>query len=401
MGLNKPIDGITKADLDELISNQIPESTTREYKESLPLDKPEEKKEFVRDVCAFANTHGGDIIYGVREDKGKGIPKELCGIPLENPDRWRQCIENLIGDGTSPKIYGVQIGNPVAIGNERVVVVIRIPRSFHAPHMVVCGGDDRFYYRTSAGRPRLDVSGLRTLFGMGDTFATRTQAFQAERLSKIQAGHTPVPLVDGPKYILHLVPFDAFTPQSRYDLSWFADHPVELAKAGRWLASCDLERSRYNFDGLVVYLPHYRETEPREWYIQCFRNGIIEIVTMEHKWRDQNESEEPVIVDCEEWASRAVKKYLKVLGGMSIAPPAFVLLSLLGVKGRRLSRIDPCYPGVRLTMSGEPFKEDNLVLPEIVMEDFECDVSKQMEPAFEIVWNAAGLPRAKTTQAGP
>ena len=213
MGLNKPIGNITKADLDELISNEIPESTTLEYKESLPLDKPEERKEFVRDISAFANTHGGDIIYGLREDKERGIPKELCGISLENPDRWRQCIENLIGDGTSPKIYGVQIGNPVAIGNKRVVIVIRIPRSFHAPHMVVCGGDDRFYYRTSAGRPRLDVTGLRTLVGMGDTVAARTQAFQAERLSKIQAGETPVPLTHGVKYILHLIPFDAFTAQ--------------------------------------------------------------------------------------------------------------------------------------------------------------------------------------------
>jgi hypothetical protein len=397
MGLNRPIGDVTKADLDALIDNQIPESTTLEYKESLPLDKPEEKKEFVRDISAFANTHGGDIIYGVREDKERGIPKELCGIPLANPDRWKQCLENLLRDGTSPRIYGIQIGNPVPVGNERVAVVIRIPRSFHAPHMVVCGGDDRFYYRTSTARPRLDVTGLRMLFGMGDTVAARAQAFQAERLSKIQEGHAPVPLVGGPQYVLHLVPFDAFTAQAHYDLSWFSDHPVELARAGRWLASCGFERSRYNFDGLVVYFPHSRETEPREWYIQCFRNGIIEIVTMERNRINRGEGEEPIMIEYEGWASSAVKKYLKMLGDMGVAPPVFVLLTLLGVKGHKLSRSDPDCPGVIDSSFGDPFKEDNLVLPEIVMEDFECDVSKKMEPAFEIVWNAAGLPRRGTT----
>ncbi len=331
MGLNKPISDITKADLDELISNQLPESTIREYKESLPLDKPEDKKEFVRDISAFANTHGGDIIYGVREDKAKGIPNELCGIPLENPDRLRQRIESLIGDGTSPKIYGVQI-QPVAVGEERFAVVIRVARSFNAPHMVVCGGDDRFYYRTSAGRPRLDVTGLRTLFGMRDTVAARTQAFQAERLSKIQAGETPVPLVHGTKYVLHLIPFDAFTAQSRYDLSWFAAHPVELAKAGRWIASCNLERSRYNYDGLVAYLPRYQETEPREWYTQCFRNGIIEVVNMEHKPKGQGEGRDSVPVEYEGWVSSAVRRHLGMLRDMGIAPPVFTLLTLLGVK---------------------------------------------------------------------
>ena len=193
------------------------------------------------------------------------------------------------------------------------------------------------------------------------------------------------------------MPFDAFTTQARYDLSWFADHPVELAKAGRWLASCGLERSRYNFDGLVVYLPHSRETEPGEWYIQCFRNGIVEIVTMEFNRTNRGEGEKPIMIEYEGWASSAVKNCLKMLGDADVAPPVFVLLTLLGVKGHKLSRGDRDCPGAIDSSFGDPFKEDNLVLPEIVIDDFEGDVSKQMEPAFEIVWNAAGLSRRGTT----
>lgn len=386
MTLNRPINNITKDDLDGLIADQIPEGTTLEYKESLSLGKRAVRKEFVRDITAFANTRGGDIVYGIREDRDRGVPKELCGIPLANPDAWKQDLENLIRDGTAPRIYGMQIGDPIAVGSDRFAVVIRIPRSFNAPHMVICGGDFRFYYRGNARREILDVAGLRTLFGMADTVGARTQAFRAERLSKIHAEDTPVPLVHGPKYVVHLVPFDAFTFQTRYDLSRFAAHPEELAKAGRWQASIGLERSRYNFDGLVTYLPHHDETQPCEWYTQCFRNGIIEAVNMEHNSSSRGEEEGSVGIEYEGYVSSAASKYLKIQRDMGVAPPVFALLTLLGVKGRKLSRRDR-------DLYGEPFKEDNLVLPEVVMEDFECDVSKQMEPAFEIVWNAAGLPR--------
>ncbi len=393
MALDKPLSRIAKPDLDGLMANQIPESVTLEYKESIPLSKPEEKKEFVRDITAFANTRGGDIICGVREHRGKGVPRELCGIPLPNPDQWKQQLENLIHDGTGPRVYGTQIGDPIAVGSDRFVVVIRIPRSFNAPHMVLLG-DDRFYYRANARRQRLDVAGLRTLFGMGDTVAMRTEAFRAERLSKIQGGDIPVPLASGVTYVLHLVPFDAFTLQARYDLGRLAAHPEELAKAGRWEARSGHERSRYNFDGLVAYHPHFNEAEPREWYTQCFRNGIIETVNVPRHFGGRDEQEgKSVATEYEGCMSGATTGFLKVQQQMGVAPPVLALLTLLGVKGCKLSRRDADFPGVKRDLCGESLKEDNLVLPEVMMDDFDCDVSKLMEPVFEIVWNAAGLPR--------
>jgi hypothetical protein len=387
MDLNRPVTDIVKTNLDDLVTGQVPEGITLEYKESLSLDKPEDKKEFVRDITAFANTRGGHIIYGISEDRNKGIPKKLCGIAIANQDKLKQCMENLIRDGTNPRIYGMQIGKPIGVDNDRFAVVIKIPHSFNAPHMVICGGDDRFYYRTNAGRARLDVTGLRMLFGMADTIVKRTQTFRVERLSKIKSGDPPVPLAGGPKCVLHLVPFNSFTPQVSYDLSRFATNPGEISNAGRWLATSGYERSRYNFDGLVTYHPVYDETQPREWYTQCFHNGIIEGVNMEHN----SGSERLVGIEYERNVLNSVKRYLKIQHDMGVVPPVFVLLTLLEMKGYKLSRRDTGSLEIKRDLNGDPFKEDDLVLPELVIEDFDCDMSKQMEPIFEIVWNAAGL----------
>jgi hypothetical protein len=394
MTLDKPINNITKTDLDDLIGNRVVEGTALEYKESLSLDKPEEKKEFLRDITAFANSRGGHIVCGIREGRDKGVPEELCGIPLVNPDQWKQRIENLIRDGTAPRVYGMQIGDPIDVGNERFAVVIRIPHSFNAPHTVLCG-DDRFYYRTNAGRERLDVVGLRMLFGMADTIAARTQTFRADRLSRIQSGDTPVPLAHGSKCVLHLVPFDAFTVQARYDLSGFAARPEELAKAGRWQATSGFERSRYNFDGLVAYHPHRDETQPRVWYTQCFRNGIVEAVNMEHNPRNQDGDKGLIEREYERYVSAAARNYLRLQCNMGVAPPVFALLTLLDMKGRKLSyRPYVDAPGTVECLPGAvAFREEQLVLPEIVFESFDCDVAEQMEPVFEIVWNAVGLSR--------
>ena len=62
----KPLDKITKADIEELKANEVREGISIEYKSSLPGKGDEAKKEFLADVSAFANASGGDLIEAVR-----------------------------------------------------------------------------------------------------------------------------------------------------------------------------------------------------------------------------------------------------------------------------------------------------------------------------------------------
>ena len=67
----KEFDAITKADIDALVTNAVTERRTIEYKQQLPDNGDEGKREFLADVSSFANAGGGatgfgDCFFGLR-----------------------------------------------------------------------------------------------------------------------------------------------------------------------------------------------------------------------------------------------------------------------------------------------------------------------------------------------
>ena len=69
------------------------------------------------------------------------------------------------------------------------------------------------------------------------------------------------------------------------------------------------------------------------------------------------------------------------------------MLSLVGAEGYQLSYTEPNLgympPGVERRID-----RDVLLLPEVIVEDFEADPREYMRPVFDAVWNAAGWPRS-------
>lgn len=128
----------TIADLQSLIDDEISESLTLDYKASPSLGKDSKQRdELCKDVSAFANSAGGQIIYGIEERDRKPV-KIDAGSPL--PKEW---IEQVIDSNIQPRIEGLVI-TPLPIENRNHAYVLTIPQaSARAPHQA----PDKKYYK--------------------------------------------------------------------------------------------------------------------------------------------------------------------------------------------------------------------------------------------------------------
>jgi predicted HTH transcriptional regulator len=108
------LNDLTTAHIESLIESEVPESLTLDYKQQLPSKEREDKKEFLYDVAAMANSAGGDLVYGVAErrtgdDKPTGIPDRLLETRFPNPQEEEMRLSSYIRDGMAPNLIGVVV----------------------------------------------------------------------------------------------------------------------------------------------------------------------------------------------------------------------------------------------------------------------------------------------------
>jgi hypothetical protein len=368
----KTLETISEQDIHSLIKLGIRESKVIDFKRKLPDDSDYSKKEFLADVSSFANSGGGDIIFGIGESGG--LPIKLYGVRSKDMEQEILRLEHLILDGVEPRIYGTEV-HPVLLSNGKYVVIVRIPRSWSAPHMVTYKAHSKFYTRNSSGKHPLDVSELKVAFSLTDTIITSMRAFRNERIHEIRSGSAAIPLSDTGKILLHIIPFSMSSPTSNIDIPLMEHHP-HLPKS---LFGSDIFHQRYNFDGFLLHT----ETS----YMQVFRSGAIEFVVDEFLSHSKGKSSIPI--DYERMVIDMVTDVLSLEKESNIEPPFLIMITILSVKG--------CFMGISSNYKwydGQPIDRNDLSLPEIYIDAFDTNIQHALKPAFDTVWNAAGWPRS-------
>src|SRR5689334_1758918 len=112
--VNEPFDSIEKSSIDALVANKTAERRTLEYKAELPQQSDEAKREFLGDIASLANSGGGDILYGVtdeRDENGQptGRPDQALGLAGVNESAEQLRLESMIITGIAPRIGGVRV----------------------------------------------------------------------------------------------------------------------------------------------------------------------------------------------------------------------------------------------------------------------------------------------------
>jgi hypothetical protein len=374
----KQFSELEETDLQSLIEDQVAEGKYIEYKKSLPGNSDRDKKEFLADVSSFSNSAGGYIFYGICESNG--LPVELVGIHGIDPDAEILRFENLLRDAIAPRLTGLSI-RAIQIEGNASILAVNITKSWASPHMVTFAGSSRFFARNSAGKYQLDVFELRSAFNATNIVAENLNKFRTERIVKVISNETPIPLESKAKLILQLVPLNAFASGVKYDLREF-----QVAPNRENLAPIDASYGRnfrFNFDGILTY-QQYSRSGPAVSYLQLFRNGIIESVntTLFDSTKDP-----PFIPSIlfEQEIINALTRFFKIQSALETEPPHFLLLTLLGVQGYNL----PSRSG-GFGFNNNIIDRNDLLVPEIVIEDISLASSIILRPAFDAVWNAAG-----------
>lgn len=378
--LDKPLDQITLADLQELISERWPEGKAVEYKRDMYGRSDADKKELLKDVSSFANTDGGDLIIGMDEDGG--IPTAIVGVAVGDVDAEKLRLEEIIRRGIEPRIdFAI---HTVDTGSGAAVFIIRVRESWILPHRVVYQKFGEFFARNSAGTYSMDTTELRRAFNLSESIYERVRSFRRERVEQIVRGDGPLPLKDGAKLILHLIPLESFRSRTSIDLNDLRMDsrgfpPIGHRRAGGWTP-------RLNFDGLLIY---WDSEKPGSFntYVQLYRNGILEAAV--DSITDQRDGATYLLTDFyEKSVVNDVPLYLKGLGSLSVRPPILAFLTLTGVKGALI------HPRTFSPDFLDLIDRDVLYLPEIVIEDLNQSAAELFRPAFDLVWNASGLPRS-------
>lgn len=385
--IEKKLVSITLDDLNSLIQNSVPEGKTLEYKEAVTLASDADRKEFLYDVSSFANASGGDMIFGITQNKESGYAEQIVGIP-GNMDDLQLQFDSIIRDGIAPRLTGIS-SRYFQTGEGRHVFILRIPKSWNPPHQVVFKGVDRFYSRSNTGKYKLDVTELHNIFIASDSIRKEIARFVDERVSTIIANEGPVQLLNNGKMILHIVPISNVGSNTQIEISraMSADNKELLRPLGN-----QGFLTRYNFDGILSHVQH---REGNVAYLQLFRNGIVETAD---SWVVQpfNNEHQLFVNTIESFILDVFHRIRKLFTTVNVDSPAVALFTITGAKGYNLGVSARFF----VAPYDHPVDKDVMRLPPILIENWNEEFDQLLKPWFDALWNAVGFDAAKSYKDG-
>lgn len=134
-----------KADLQRLVDERLEESLTLDYKASPSLSRDgKNPEELCKDVSALANSAGGQLIYGIEEDKTAGKPSKVDDGVID-PKITKEWIEQILNSKVQPRMDGVRIDR-VDMETGKFGYVISVRQSQTGPHQAP---DGKYYKRSN------------------------------------------------------------------------------------------------------------------------------------------------------------------------------------------------------------------------------------------------------------
>ncbi len=153
------------------------ETATFDAKAALPTRG--RSKDLAIDVAAMAND-GGTLLYGVAEDE-RGRPNILSPIELDGAtERVDRIVRSCISEPPTIELHLIPTDDDPEVG----YLVVAVPPSPRAPHMVTVGKDYRYYGRSATGNVLLTEGEVARLYERPRRWEIDREALLEEEISQ-------------------------------------------------------------------------------------------------------------------------------------------------------------------------------------------------------------------------
>jgi len=379
--LDRNLNAITLDDIDRLVNDRVTEGLHLDYKADVNLGTEDGKSELLDDLVAFANSAGGDLIIGVGEEtnsegKRTEFPAKPTGIVIENTDKFKLRIEDLLRDSVEPRLVGVAY-QFLQMHDGKFIAIIRIPKSF-AFHLIRKGKNFRCTARNHVGKYQLDAAQIREGFLSGETSLQRMRLFRQERIARIVAGEAPIKVEDIGKIVLHMLPLQGFlgTKESISDFG----RSQRLLKGPFSTLANDI----HNLDGRLSYSRGCEQGVIA--YCQAFRNGALESVETGLGGVSKDQGVLYFNAQIDGYIVNGVHRLLQYLKAIGVSEPIYVGISIVGAKGYRI--IQPH------TFGQNALDREVVVLPETELTSSDLNhqqLAHELQPTTDILYQAFGF----------
>ena len=121
---------------------------------------PPKNAETAKDVSAMANSAGGVLLYGVGEDQNRRLTILNPNLLSGQPERIEQIIRTSIDEVPNFNLISIPTKSDPTLG----YILVIVPPSDRAPHMVIIKGERRYYGRGETGNYTLSQIEIARLY---------------------------------------------------------------------------------------------------------------------------------------------------------------------------------------------------------------------------------------------
>jgi hypothetical protein len=262
----RPLRDIREIDVRRLLESGLEEHLQLEYKSALYDDNDRGRREFLLDICMFANASGGILLIGVperRDEQGQPTgapdPAGALGLEVPNPEAVLNAYDARVMEAIEERL-SLEAAS-IDVGQGRRLLAIRVPNSASKPHSVRHQGHIYFPSRRERQRYHLTVREIKEL-----VMRTTSRLQQAEEM--LESSYLGVARAGDPPYlIIGMIPvfFEDFLVDVRAD-------NVRLA-VGNFSRTGGPEYRNpiYTFDGIE------RREDRFEYAVRFRRNGLLNV----------------------------------------------------------------------------------------------------------------------------